>query len=279
MRVAWAAIQAKTKMAAAWLVMATSLAAAASGQVSLGQPGAAPGAGDGAEDAGGRTRTVSADRAVEPFELLLVHLDDPSYAARQEASARLLDQAFSIEQIQQGLSRRDLSPEQRHRLLAVYSERVLNIPRGALGITMTFARPVVAGQPGEVVINSLLPGLPAERVLQRGDRIGRIDGSPLLSNTDLLRQIQSKRPGDEVVMTVRRIRRDKEGVPVVDEALQPVYEELTVMVALCSAELLDQFETGSQRGPNIVQQARQKQIADARRNFAGRPRLIEFEKE
>ena len=279
MRVAWASIQAKSKMAAAWLVMATSLAAAASGQVSFGQPGAAPGAGDGAEDAGGRTRTVSADRAVEPFELLLVHLDDPSYAARQEASARLLDQAFSIEQIQQGLSRRDLSPEQRHRLLAVYSERVLNIPRGALGITMTFARPVVAGQPGEVVINSLLPGLPAERVLQRGDRIGRIDGSPLLSNTDLLRQIQSKRPGDEVVMTVRRIRRDKEGVPVVDEALQPVYEELTVMVALCSAELLDRFERGSQRGPNIVQQARQRQIADARRNFAGRPRLIEFEKE
>ncbi|MCH8007028.1 MAG: glycosyltransferase [Planctomycetes bacterium] len=142
--------------------------------------------------------------------------------------------------------------------MAVYSERVLNIPRGALGITMTFARPAAAGQPGEVVVNSLLPGLPAERVLKRGDRIGRIDGSPLLSNTDLLRQVQSKRPGDEVVMTVRRIRRDDEGAPVFDEALQPVYEELTVTVALCSAELLDQFQTGSQRGPNIVQQARQK---------------------
>ncbi len=270
MRVAWTACQ-LTMMAAAWLVMAASLAAAASGQVSLGQPGAAPGAGDGAEAAGGRTRAGSADRAGETFELVVEQLDDPSYAARQEASARLLDQAFSIEQIQQGLSRRDLSPEQRHRLLAVYSERVLNIPRGALGITMTFAPPVVAGQPGEVVINSLLPGLPAERVLQRGDRIGRIDGSPLLSNTDLLRQIQSKRPGDEVVMTVRRLRRDEEG--------QPTYEELTVRVALCSAELLDQFETGSQGGPNIVQQERQKQIADARRNFAGRPRLIEFEKE
>lgn len=279
MRIAWTACQVTTMMVAAWLVMAASLAAAASGQVSLGYPGAAPAAGDGADTAGGGTPAVSADRAVETLELLVEQLDDPSYAARQEASARLLERAFSIEQIKQRLSRRDLSPEQRHRLLAVYSERVLNTPRGALGITMTFARPAAAGQPGEVVVNSLLPGLPAERVLKRGDRIGRIDGSPLLSNTDLLRQVQSKRPGDEVVMTVRRIRRDDEGAPVFDEALQPVYEELTVTVALCSAELLDQFQTGSQRGPNIVQQARQKQVADARRDFGGRPRLIEFEKE
>ncbi len=279
MRVAWTACQVTTMMAAAWLVMAASLAAAASGQVSLDQPGAAPAAGDGAEADGGRTRAVSADRAVETFELLIAHLDDPSYAARQEASARLLDRAFCIEQIQQGLSRRDLSPEQRHRLLAVYSQRVLNTPRGALGITMPRAQPAAAGQPVEVIVSNLLPGLPAERVLKRGDRIGRIDGSPLMSNTDLLRQVQSKRPGDEVVMTVRRIRRDKEGVPVVDEALQPVYEELTVRVVLCSAELLDQFQTGPPRRPNPVQQARQKQVADARSNFAARPRLIEFEEE
>ncbi len=258
MRVAWTACQVTTMTVTAWLVMAT----AASGQVSPGQPGAAP-----------------ADRAVETLELLVEQLDDPSYAARQAASARLLDRAFSIEQIKQRLSRRDLSPEQRHRLLAVYSRRVLNTPRGALGITMTFARPAAAGQPGEVIVNNLLPGLPAERVLKRGDRIGRIDGSPLLSDTDLLRQVQSKRPGDEVVMTVRRLRRDDEGVPVVDEALQPVYEELTVRVALCSAELLDQFQTGPPRRPNPVQQARQKQVADAHRDFAARPRLIEFEKE
>ncbi len=278
MRVAWMACQVTTMMVAAWLVMTASLAAAASGQVSLGQPGAEPGAGDGAEVAGGRTQAVSADRAVETFEHLLEQLDDPSYEARQEASARLSDRAFSIEQIKQRL-RRDLSPEQRHRLLAVYSQRVLNSPRGALGIQMPAAQRAAPGQPVEVIVTNLLPGLPAERVLKRGDRIDRIDGVPLLDSNDLITQIQNRRPGDEVVLTVRRLRRDDEGIPVVDEALQQVYEELTVRVALCSADLLDQFQASSPRRPNIVQQARQKQIADARRNFAGRPRLIEFEKE
>ena len=262
MRVAWTACQVTTMMVTAWLVMAASLATAASGQVSPGQPGAAP-----------------ADRAVETLELLVEQLDDPSYAARQEASARLLDRAFSIDQIKQRLSRRDLLPEQRHRLLAVYSQRVLSIPRGALGITMPRG-PAAAGQPGEVIVTRLLPGLPAERVLKRGDRIGRIDGVPLLNSNDLIKRIQSRRPGDEVVMTVRRPRRDDEGVPVVDEALQPIYEELTVRVTLCSAELLDQFnETGQSRGPNPVQQARQNQVAEAHRDFAPRPRLIEFEEE
>ena len=279
MRVAWTACQVTTRMVAAWLVMTASLAAAASGQVSLGQPGAEPGAGDGAEAAGGRTQAVSADRAVETFEHLLEQLDDPSYEARQEASARLSDRAFSIEQIKQRLSRRELSPEQRHRLLAVYSQRVLNSPRGALGIQMPAAGPAAPGQPVEVIVGNLLPGLPAERVLKRGDRIDRIDGVPLLNSNDLITQIQNRRPGDEVVLTVRRLRRDDEGIPVVDEALQQVYEELTVRVALCSADLLDQFQAGSPRRPNIVQQARQKQVADAHTEFAARPRLIEFEEE
>ncbi len=278
MRVAWTACQMTTVMVAAWLVMAASLVAAASGQVSAGQPGAAPAAGDGDEAAGGRIRAVSADRAVETVEHLLEQLDDPSYEARQEASARLSDRAFSIEQIKQRL-RRDLSPEQRHRLLAVYSQRVLNSPRGALGIQMPAAQRAAPGQPVEVIVGNLLPGLPAERVLKRGDRIDRIDGVPLLDSNDLITQIQNRRPGDEVVLTVRRLRRDDEGIPVVDEALQQVYEELTVRVALCSADLLDQFQAGSPRSPNIVQQARQKQVADAHTEFAARPRLIEFEEE
>jgi PDZ domain-containing protein len=55
-----------------------------------------------------------------------------------------------------------------------------------------------------VVVLATVPGRPADGPLQQGDVIMSIDGKPITSNDTLSKQIRTHRPGDQVVLQVRR---------------------------------------------------------------------------
>ncbi|MCH8342621.1 MAG: PDZ domain-containing protein [Planctomycetes bacterium] len=202
---------------------------------------------------------------------LVARLDHPCYREREAATQALHDGRDNRRQLYAVLAREALSAEQRHRLLAVVRQRLLNTPRGALGIRMRFEQPD-ANQPGEVVIMDLLPGLPAERVLQLGDRITHVDGNPLTARNDLIHRVQARRPGDEVQLVVNRVRRDGDGRPLWNEVRQPQYETLEIGIVLGSAELLKQF--GSRK--TEVESMREAEADWAMTFFAPQPALIKF---
>ena len=202
---------------------------------------------------------------------LVARLDHPCYREREAATKALQDGRDNRRQVYAVLAREALSAEQRHRLLAVVRQRLLNTPRGALGIRMLFEQPH-ANHPGGSVIMDLLPGLPAERVLQRGDRITHVDGNPLNGTNDLIHRVQARRPGDEVQLVVYRVRRDGDGRPLWNQARQPQYETLEIGIVLGSAELLKQF--GSRKSE--VESIREAEADWAMTLFAPRPALIKF---
>ena len=201
----------------------------------------------------------------------MAQLDHSCYREREAATQALQDGRDNRRQLYAVLAREELSAEQRHRLLAVVRQRLLNTPRGALGISMLFERPD-ASQPGASVVLDLLPGLPAERVLQLGDRITHVDGNPLNGRNDLIHRVQASRPGDEVLLVVNRVRRDGDGRPLLNEARQPQYETLEIGIVLASAELLKQF--GSRKSE--VESMREEEVDWAMTLFAPRPALIKF---
>ncbi len=170
---------------------------------------------------------------------LVADLDSHEFAQRQAASARLSDPTVTTEEVFAILVRGNLSDEQRERLLTVAREKVLALPRGALGIRMQ-----VSGNPEKpgVEVLMLLPDMPAASVLKIGDRIESIDGKPVKTSNDLVDIIQSKVPGDSVKMSVARQQRDEREKPKLDGKGGFVEEHVEVQVDLTSATNLDKFE-------------------------------------
>ena len=170
---------------------------------------------------------------------LVADLDSHEFAQRQTASARLADPTVTTEEVFAILVRGNLSDEQRERLLTVAREKVLALPRGALGIRMQ-----VSGNPDRpgVEVQMLLPGMPAASVLKIGDRIESIDGKPVKTSNDLVDIIQSKVPGDSVKLSVARQQRDEREKPKLDGKGGFVEEHVEVQVDLTSATNLDKFE-------------------------------------
>ena len=199
-------------------------------------------------------------------------LDHPVYLEREAATLTLLKTQCPRRQLYALLARKPLSDEQRHRLLSVVGMQLLAIPRGALGIRFN---PPAADQPGEVVISDVVPGLPAERVLQRGDRITHVDGVPLRARNALVWEVQSKRPGESVELVVRRPRVDDEGEPVRGDDEVPLYDTLTVDIVLAPAELLNKFNTAQRQQKTDVERAREAEVLWAASLFGPRPKMIE----
>lgn len=170
---------------------------------------------------------------------LVADLDSHEFGQRQNASARLADPTVTTEEVFAILVRGNLSDEQRERLLTVAREKVLALPRGALGIRMS-----VSGNPDRpgVEVQMLLPGMPAASVLKIGDRIESIDGKPVKTSNDLVDIIQSKLPGDSVKLSVARQERDEREKPKLDGKGGFIEEHVEVEVDLTSATNLDKFE-------------------------------------
>ena len=235
----------------------------ASGQdptATVGDPVALPGAAE-----------LEAIEIAPGLAALVDRLGDPSYAAREEATAELLRGSFDNPEIYAVLLRRDLTAEQRHRLLSVVRDRLLNTPRGAVGIKVD-----QRWLPNKVVIEALLPALPAREVLQVGDRITHLRGVPLESWEVFVDTVQSSVPGTKIMVTVERLvsgRRPTRRDAAV-EAEEPQYEQLDIELRLGSADqLLDPVTGRPQRGGPVV--SRREREADlAMMRFGSEPKLI-----
>ena len=200
------------------------------------------------------------------LEATVERLNHIDYVQRERASVALLAPSFRQIEIYAVLNRNTLTAEQRHRLLAAAQERLLTKPRGAVGISMLFDQPD-PGRPGAVVVRELLPGLPAERVLLRGDRITLIDGEPLSNSNDLVLRVQSKRPGDLVDLVVEREIRGAEpgDAPTRTDVLE-------ITLVLGSVKQIDEIQ--GQRSASVVQRMREDEAAAAANAFGPQARLI-----
>ena len=205
---------------------------------------------------------------------LVGRLGDPSYAAREAATAELLGGSFDNAEIYAVLSRKDLTAEQRHRLLSVVRERLLNTPRGAVGIKVDRR-----WLPEKVVIEELLPDLPARDVLQVGDRITHLRGVPLDSWEVFVDTVQSSVPGTKILVRVERLasgrrpsRRD-----IADKPAEPQYTHLDIELRLGSADHLLDPVTGRPQGGGPVVIRRQREADLAFMRFGNEPTLIEID--
>ena len=197
---------------------------------------------------------------------LVADLDSHEFAQRQTASASLSDPTVTTEEVFAILVRGNLSDEQRERLLTVAREKVLALPRGALGIRMQ-----VSGNPEKpgVEVQMLLPDMPAASVLKIGDRIESIDGKPVKTSNDLVDIIQSKVPGDSVKLSVARQQRDEREKPKLDGKGGFVEEHVEVQVGLTSATNLDKFEGQfSTSSRSMVLERRLLALREAEEKFA-----------
>jgi hypothetical protein len=182
-------------------------------------------------------------------------LESEHYAVREAATEQLLKDDERRMQLYALLAGDGLTVEQRYRVLQVVRDQLVNTPRGALGIEMAPFLPA-RGEALEIRINNLIAGLPAERVLQVGDRIIAIDSQPLFMEDDLQNRVQSKRPGEKVSVMVRRPKVDDNGKVIKDAAEEPVTETLVFEIELGSAEILDQQRDRVVVRPSTVQASR-----------------------
>ncbi len=180
---------------------------------------------------------------------LLEELDDPSFEIRQAASQKLLDRSFTDESIWAVLDRFTLSEEARGRLITAACRRVLDRPRGALGIRMGQAP---LDRPG-VVIQATLVGMPAEKFLRAGDVIEEIDGHKVSSTMDLVESIQNYSPGREVKITLRRPERDAQGRPLIGPDGKMIERPVDLAMPLGNADDLDKADPGDPRAAQNMQ--------------------------
>lgn len=199
-------------------------------------------------------------------------LDAPDFRTRERATSEIVAAMYRREMLYAVLARETLSVEQRHRLLSVLRQTLLDAPRGAIGISMREQR----GEDGavEVLVADLIPGLPAEEVMRIGDRITAIDGEPMTRLTDLINRVQMRRPGDTVTLSVRRPKLDPMGRTRLDENGVPIYEEMEIDLTLGSADLLVDPRTGQPQINSEVVRMRQREIAAAERRFSTAPREL-----
>ncbi len=197
---------------------------------------------------------------------LVTKLDDPVFAIREAAMQRLQGGIVNRRQVCKVLARKDLSPEQRHRLLVCLRDDLLNAPRGAIGISVDPRR-----RPDEIVIQQLVERLPAIEVLEPGDQITHLDGRPTGTWESFVRSIQARRPGDKVLLTVERLVEPED-----TNGQDPAVQRLDFEIVLGSTELLRDPATGQVLRIQRMELARALDAARAADRFGPRPKLIRF---
>ena len=201
---------------------------------------------------------------VAPELLRLVRaLDSESFADRASARAGIVARRAMPDELMAVLIRKDLSVEARHALVSILRDRIVNAPRGALGVRM---EQFVERQGGVRVIG-LVAGMPAEKKLVVGDVLRSVNGTPLVTSLDLTRVVQSLPPGLEVKVGVRRVKRDAGGKAIVGADGLETTEELELSLRLGSTDEL--AERGDQQGgvANAVSIERQAAAEEAARRF------------
>jgi len=191
-----------------------------------------------------RHERLSTVRVGEAAVRAVAQLDDASFEARQAASRALMDSSIGDDEIWAILDREGLSQEARQRLLEASCRRILERPRGALGIRMGNAAPPRRG----VLVQSTVPGLPADGVLRPGDVIHAVDGKAVATSNDLAAVLQARLPGQEIRLEVMRQERDAVGRPLQDPKGQPVQRELELRLPLGDFAQLERPVPGEPAG-------------------------------
>lgn len=205
------------------------------------------------------------------LESVLVDLDSPQWSTRDAASKLLLDPKLSQEVLMAVIQQRTLTEEVRARVLGALIERKTTAPRGALGIRM---RQSVRSKPG-VLVNSVIPGMPAEGLLKTGDviyEIGDLRGGSTLRLNALVVEVQRKSPGDNITIKVWRALRDENGIHRTDPDGRLLHESVTIEMALGS---MAQFgSSGNLAFSSTVNSVRRRWAENLIRRFALSPRRI-----
>lgn len=206
-------------------------------------------------------------------------LEDPSYANRESASRRLLETSLDRAVLLDLVRRPGLSGEQQHRLLWIFRQQLLQTPRGAVGIRMVQDANMRVARKGvrstlPVVIAELLPGLPAERVLEVGDEITHLNGRPLDSPQQLIMDVQTRAPGDVVHLTIQRTVYDENGRERRDENRNVVTEAMEIDLELGNADLLIDERTGLPQRGGPVDVRRAQEATDVVRRLGPAPRQL-----
>lgn len=79
----------------------------------------------------------------------------------------------------------------------------------AIVVAYKNAHKPVSYQPRGVYVMSVVPGMPAEHILQVGDRIIRIDGKTMNTSEQLIQYVRKKKKGDRVSITWKRNGKEK----------------------------------------------------------------------
>ena len=174
---------------------------------------------------------------------LVERLSADDYATREQATRELAGPGVTDEQVWLHLSRGGLSPEAHERLLSAGRARIVDAPRGALGIQMA-QLPARFGEPEGVTVTALIPNMPAAKAMKAGDRIVELDGIPVRSSAELTSVVQLKRPGQAIDVVVMRGERDAMGRVVGDAEGRAVERRVELRMEVGSREDLDRFGDG-----------------------------------
>lgn len=138
-----------------------------------------------------------------PIERLIADLASPMYEVRQQAAAALAQrQDVSLADLEDVLTRPDLTAEQRVRLQALARERFATTPRGAMGVRFGGVL-----QQSRIVIDATYEGFNAHDVLRPGDVIVEAEGRSLrgdMARHILRAMVFAHDPGDTLDIVVRR---------------------------------------------------------------------------
>lgn len=186
----------------------------------------------------------------ERLRLCIDLLGDPTYAVREAATVELQTGDFVRRQIYAALSRLDLSGEQRYRVTTAVQDNLLLTPRGAVGISVNRR----FREENKIVVDQLLPDLPARDVLHIGDRITHLQGKPLPNWRAFVKEVQTREPGAKITVTVERIISGRRPSRRQIGIQEPKFTTLDVEIELGSAEMLRDPMTGTiQRTGDVFQ--------------------------
>jgi len=219
------------------------------------------------------TEAEFSDVTIEPeLQALIDQLGSSEYALREAAMRTMLERRFDRAQIYKALAEQAITPEQRHRLLTVVLTQLATTPRGAVGIQLDWVQDDW-DLPGAVVVTGVIPGMPAEKVLQFGDRITHVNDSPLHAQEDFSRAVQGQPPGTVIQLTVQRPIRAEDGAVRVDDLGRVLYDTHQFPLTLGSVEDLEQNNGGRVLPSPIVSQI-QGEIRWAQRRYAPNRRTV-----
>ena len=200
---------------------------------------------------------------------LVVRLGADRFEDRMEATTALREHPAPDEALMAALAAGGLSEEQRLRLVGILEWRIMNRPRGAVGIRMQ--RRPLGSQPAGIEIQQVIPGLPAERVLRVGDVLQKLDDVAVSENEDLILHVQRMKPGDALsVELLRPVPAPGEGEVAAPRLVEGDrgrwFEPVQVELRLGSFEQL-----GDDGGITNAETMRRRMVVDQVRGLWGDP--------